>query len=404
VRITLADLERYDGGAPLARGDERRFCCPLEQCAEKPVDASHRTLCLNVESGAWTCQRCHQSGKLDDGQDAPPQEQRERQRLQRAFAVQAPPAEAKKDPSWRSLLTGLVPIAGTPGEAYLSRRGIPLDLVHAAGVRFSRNWYDREAVVYAIRDRAGALVAAQGRYLDAEKPKTRDAGPKAAGVFATPGAWGADPLVLCEGPADALSLATAGYPSIALMGCAASDVVAWSCAMRTVAVALDADDAGDAAAAKLLPVLAAMGCRAIRLRPADDRDWNDMLLELGPEALNVQLKSALESPGTPLSSNSDAPDAPDGVSGHSDAKPAPEWNAEEQAAWDDTMRQCGACLADAEFIAWVRVQWGCVLMLDGAGKLKAVGAENVPPVVREEVRGRQPMLVKHLQRQGDKPG
>jgi hypothetical protein len=401
VRITLADLERYDATAPPARGDERRFCCPLEACAEKPIDASHRTFCLNVESGAWTCQRCHQSGKLDDGQDAPPQEQRERQRLQRAFAVKAPPAEAKKDSSWRSVLTRLVPLAGTPGQVRLDARAISWQ-AEKAGVRFSPDWFGRPAVVFPIRDRAGALVAAQGRYLDAEKPKTRDAGAKAAGVFATRGAWDADPLVLCEGPADALSLAAAGYPSIALLGCALSDDAAWSCALgRCVAVALDADAAGDMASAKMLPELQARGARVMRLRPRDGKDWNDMLLELGPEALGAELRAALEMPLDATQSKSGASGAPDGVSGHSDAGPVPEWNAEEQAVWDDTMRQCGACLADADFIEWVRVQWGCELRLDGAGKLKAVGAENVPPVVREEVKARQRMLVKHLQGRGD---
>jgi hypothetical protein len=57
-------------------------------------------------------------------------------------------------------------------------------------------------------------------------------------------------------------------------------------------------------------------------------------------------------------------------------------------------------LPDRDLITMLRERWGCVLVLDGAGKLKAVGAANVPATVREEVRGRVAMLTAHLKRKG----
>jgi phage/plasmid primase-like uncharacterized protein len=413
MRLALADLERHDPTAPPARGDERRFCCPspTEPCVGKPIDASHRTLCLNVETGVWTCQRCHQSGKLGDEQGAVPYERAARQQLQRAFAVQAP-AAPKAESDWRGALAGLVPLVGTRGQGWLDARAISWQ-AERAGVRYSPDWYGREAVVFPVRDRAGKLVAAQGRYLDAGKPKTRDAGAKAAGVFATPGAWEADPLVLCEGPADALSLATVGYPAVALMGCSASDIVAWSCAMRTVAVALDADEAGDQAAAKLMQALAARGCQVFRLRPPDGRDWNDELMTMGPEALGAELRAALEPPpdaapqATAVVSESGSGSGRPAEETRQDfdftrstPEPVPEYTPEEQAEYDAQLREMAAVLPDRDLITMLREQWGCVLMLDGAGKLKAVGAENVPATVREEVRGRVAMLTAHLKRKG----
>ncbi len=52
--LTLADLEAFDPRAP-ARGKERRFCCPLPACQGKRLDGTHRSLSVNVESGAWHC-------------------------------------------------------------------------------------------------------------------------------------------------------------------------------------------------------------------------------------------------------------------------------------------------------------------------------------------------------------
>ncbi len=62
--LSLAELEAYDPRAPFRGGKERRFCCPLPACAEKRIDAAHRSLTANVETGAWHWWRCGAAGKL----------------------------------------------------------------------------------------------------------------------------------------------------------------------------------------------------------------------------------------------------------------------------------------------------------------------------------------------------
>lgn len=54
---------------------------------------------------------------------------------------------------------------GTPGQTFVERRGIPVDLAHAHGVRFDPDYAGRPAVLAAMRDRAGRLVSLHGRYL-----------------------------------------------------------------------------------------------------------------------------------------------------------------------------------------------------------------------------------------------
>jgi DNA primase len=179
------------------------------------------------------------------------------------------------------MLEACVPVAGTPGEPYLFGRGIGCDTATAAGVLFARGWYGRPAVVFPLRDRAGRVVAASGRYLDGRLPKTRVAGDRKLGVFATPGVWDAPAeaaLVVVEGPADALSLAECDVPAVALVGTAAPGWLRSAAAFRRVVVALDADAAGDQAAEGLLRELAPFARSVERLRPSAGKDWNDALL------------------------------------------------------------------------------------------------------------------------------
>ncbi|MDP8909301.1 MAG: hypothetical protein M3N47_09350, partial [Chloroflexota bacterium] len=59
--LTLADLEAHAPHAT-ARGAERRFLCPLPACRDKQRGVRHRSLAVNVDSGAWMCHRCQASG------------------------------------------------------------------------------------------------------------------------------------------------------------------------------------------------------------------------------------------------------------------------------------------------------------------------------------------------------
>ena len=113
--LTLADLEAHDPQAPAGKR-ERRFCCPLPACSGKPIDAAHRTLSLNVSTGAWTCYRCGGSGQLREHWQ--PLTQARRDQARRAFSVSttppSQPVEADdKASEWRRQLESAVPGAGT---------------------------------------------------------------------------------------------------------------------------------------------------------------------------------------------------------------------------------------------------------------------------------------------------
>ncbi len=60
---SLEDLERHDPSSPRSGACERRFLCPLPPCADHQ-QASHRSLSVNVSSGAWYCHRCRAGGVL----------------------------------------------------------------------------------------------------------------------------------------------------------------------------------------------------------------------------------------------------------------------------------------------------------------------------------------------------
>lgn len=316
--LSLADLAAFDAratGIALGQGGELRVLCPL--CGQsKPKDASHRSLSLNTATGVWHCHRCGQGGKVRESWDERPllpRRERARTALKAAFALDpAPdmvslpqgPQNASKSPSpdaagWRVHLRGLQLLPETRGMAYLHGRALTAETAHASGVRFSSAFLGRPAIVFPLRDHKGALVGAQGRYSDGkDSPKARTLGDKRSGLFATAGALTVElpALIVTEAPLDALSLAEAGYPAVAVCG---TEPPAWfhrACAFRRVLLAFDADEAGDKAADKLAPLLESFGAKCERLRPDRapsgwGKDWNEMLQASGRDVLSDWLAS-----------------------------------------------------------------------------------------------------------------
>jgi hypothetical protein len=289
--LSLSELQQFDHNAPDASGDERRFCCPL--CGQqKAIDTTHRSLTANVKTGAWHCHRCDERGKLQEywtEQMAEGQKQNRRdrgrtrlaQKMKLADPVILPPPDPDKDRAWRTQARTSVFLDGSPGADYLTLRYIPLDLAKAAHVRYCANWFGHPAVLFPAYDLAGELIAAQGRHIDGyTQPKARTQGQVKLGVFATRGAWGADEIVICEGPIDALTLAAAGRPALALFG---KDVRPWivkKCVLERVCLAFDGDQAGDQAAAKWTAELETYGATVIRLRPpAGEKDFNELAMQ-----------------------------------------------------------------------------------------------------------------------------
>jgi DNA primase len=194
-----------------------------------------------------------------------------------------------------------------PAAAYLESRGIPLAIAVASDARYFSRWphWERSArgewvlrhtsrrVVFPVRDQSGHLVAIQGRVIASHEPgpKVVTRGDLGAGLFQTDeyalsGKW----IVLVEAPIDALSLAAAGVPAVALCG---TNVPVWlpvSVAFRQVALAFDADAAGDKASAKVAATLGRLGCVIERWRPVR-KDWNEVLVEFGTDKLRADLLS-----------------------------------------------------------------------------------------------------------------
>ena len=321
--LDMATLEQFDAKGGRGTGANRRFCCPL--CGiEKPRDAAHRCLSLDAR-GLWNCKRCGASGKLRDfweRRDAATttasgstganwrRDRAQRQRAQLSQLRDDDPAPTLDDTGtdWRRRLHGLKPLADTPGAAYLHGRGIALEVAQLAGVRFCADWMRSEkwrgapAVVFPIRDRAGELVAAQGRFIGATTGASAlTAGRKSRGVFTAPAQIGggvfapfdakSPGVIICEAPIDALSLALCGFPALALVGInrEATTGPAWlrlACGLKSVFPAFDADEAGDLAAPALSAYLATYGARCVTLRPEGGKDWNECLKLCGRDALS----------------------------------------------------------------------------------------------------------------------
>ncbi len=287
--LTQDLLEQHDPGAPHARG-HRRYLCPLPACRDHQEPRKDRSVSVDQSSGAWKCHRCSAHGQLEDFRgDSRFQTGKQRARSELAAKLAIRPAvvaELRPTPSGQPIAdayAALSPLHGTPGATYLEGRGIRVDLAEAAGVRFTAAgqhgcFGGHAGVVFPVVDVSGGVVALSCRYLGDLTPNKRSVGTVSAGVFATCGALKADPVAICEAPIDALSLAGAGLPALALVGTGVSGRSAWlrkALALRTVYAATDADTAGDKAADELAASLN-LGTQVERLRPpAPYKDWNE---------------------------------------------------------------------------------------------------------------------------------
>jgi hypothetical protein len=294
--LSLKELEAFDLMAPDRGGGERRFCCP--RCGHsKPKDAAHRSLSVNRETGLWRCARCEEDGKLLEWwTDRREPGQVRRQHLTPRYEEVLLPAHAEppENQAWREQLRELQPLLGSPGERYLTeRRGVDVAAALAARVKYHPRFFGRPAVVFPLRDQAGNLVGLQGRYVDGGSPSMRTAGALRLGLFPTEGAWTAELVVVVEAPIDGLTLAGAGVSAVALCGTGCPAWLPSACAFKRVLLALDGDEAGDAAAVKLAGLLRPLGARVERLRPVAAKDWNEMAARLGEGPFAQALTAAI---------------------------------------------------------------------------------------------------------------
>lgn len=296
---TIADVLRLANVEPPTR-ERKAICCPLhaESTPSFQVQASGRGFrCFGCDAHGGIIElaialqlapdKCRAVDRLCEHLhvpvDADAVPQRRRRRTIPAFALPpvAPDPTADADALARvsAALRDRTPLAGTPGATYLKTRGIDPAAADANDVRYHANWLGRgPAVVFAIRDTSGRVVAAQGRFIDTNaQPKAMTVGAMSAGVYRTAAALEVEIVAITEAPIDALSIAVSGMPALALCGTSIPTWLRRTLAFRTVVVATDADDAGNAAAERIADQFN-LGSRVVRLTLPDGvKDANDLL-------------------------------------------------------------------------------------------------------------------------------
>ena len=294
--LALTDLEAFDPHSP-QRSGERRFLCPL--CGEnKPKDSAHRSLCINSSNGLYHCKRCNSKGRLKEYWEEKSSVNRSQitaRQLRRAFDVESSVEINTSKSDWQSLWKTAQPLERSDRHYavvhYLKKRGITFEIACDSNVCFVSDWHGRATLAFPFKSPDGEVVALAGRTLSnggVDKPAS---GPKKTGAFfaAALGFKALDKalpaITLCEAPFDALSLAMAGYPSLALGGTVAPSWLCQQCAFRHILLAFDADVAGDSAAEKIGATLASFGATCQRLRPQGAKDWNELLQNAGSEAI-----------------------------------------------------------------------------------------------------------------------
>ncbi len=313
--LTLDELEMYSRGRGARR--ERRYKCPF-------CGASEQAFHVNAESGAFNCKRnsCGVKGILREfWREREPMKANERARRDtaRAFAPLAskPSAEGEGERgNWRALWEGALALDG-PGARkgcdFLAARGSSVDLALASGARFCANWAPSPegkiysggaAVLYPLLSGAREVVAVGGRYVGPVEPKARVGGALDRGVFLAP-VWNGQkwlcPLdfeapCIVEGPADALALASCGAPAIAAHGCNLPQWLAGALAFKTPFLSPDADNAGEKALLDWKREIGPFAPRFRVLRPANAKDFGEMLQNRGRAELRAWLRAA----GVPL--------------------------------------------------------------------------------------------------------
>jgi hypothetical protein len=191
------------------------------------------------------------------------------------------------------LLSHAMPLAGTLGQTYVERRGVPVEVAEAAGVRFDADFGGRPAVLIAMRDQEDRLTSVHGRYLFTARGQNKmlTIG-QGRGVVSLLGGWRVEPLLLVEGLFDALSLASCGWPSVATIGRWAPwlpEVLAG----RLVMLAFDASRPGETEVARYASRLHMANVRRLP-PPPRCKDWSTALVKRGHSSVRCWVGNYLE--------------------------------------------------------------------------------------------------------------
>lgn len=293
--LSIAELDQFDQKGGRKVSGWRRWCCPLCH-GNRRMDDNHRSLAVQAITGGYVCHRCDAKGIVREHLESSPV------MPARSFPAPVPsPTPAKPDDDrWRKFVADAKPITGTKGAAYLESRGIPADAAKRAGVKFGQWWKAGDegdkpepfaAVIFEIVDREGQMVAAQARAITGDTKRTR--GQKLQGIFESfPGALESPRVAITEAPLDALALASAGLPAIAICGKTGPEWLAEHLAGREVIIATDADKDGDKIAADLAKLMRRTS-PTVRLRPSGGKDWAEVAERFGLESVAEHIELGL---------------------------------------------------------------------------------------------------------------
>jgi len=188
-----------------------------------------------------------------------------------------------------------VPLQGTPGHVYVQNRGVSVEAACAANVRFDENYNHRAAVLVPMQDKEDRLRTLHGRYLHTARGQSKMLSIGTGdGVINVLGGWRAEPFILVEGLFDALSLASCGYPAVAVVGCR-SHWLPEVAAGRIVWLGFDACKPGEADVALYRRLLTASDVRRLS-PPPGCKDWNTALAKRGRTLLSLWLRKHIPIP------------------------------------------------------------------------------------------------------------
>lgn len=331
--LSMAALEQHDSTSP-RRDKTRRFLCPLPACSGHQNPKRDRTLQVHVEKndteGTWKCHRCGERGRLAEfwtdtpaGVTYTPSKRPAKPTLKPDKTIdECPLDDIRLD--WLSKQPRLSADRAAPGREYLKRRGLDIDLCITSKVIYTPDFRGRPGVIFPIYgdiDRkvlGGAQVRFIDNHPDLHRMETFKGSNMSQTMFMTAGAIPENrihPWFLCvtEAPIDALSLSCAGIPAVATIG-RKSVLPDWM--MRVlkfpacVILATDNDTAGQEMAADFHRQIQARmpaehqfklpaGSRdrfwksqsVVIRHPRTGKDWNDILVKSGVDAVRHELES-----------------------------------------------------------------------------------------------------------------
>lgn len=365
--LTLTDAE-LQACRPIAGedGTALRAFCPFHGSDKQ------RSLRVNIETGHFKCFACDAWGYLDSARHSrraasfgnstlgKRKYQQVGSRSTNSKPTVRPAIAPKPEPEARPELAELMEryraaLPGSPGEAYLLERRIPLDVAQAAGVGYSPpgQWAHRNAAGRPVRDwhrgrlvfphtnPAGDVVNLYGRAVgDAPKSERHDHLAGAKGYFHAQALRdGSGPVTVCEGAFDALALMAAGAPRVVAIFGVTGWRWEWAKGARELIFALDADETGAEHLRELAREARLRGRAVAYVEPSSyggEKDasaaWRAGVLTLGDwsDALKpdepAPKASTLEAPASPQEREAAAPE------------PVP------PMCWSDALKACETAL------------------------------------------------------------